>query len=212
LSFDCDHDLYIKKALNNSQDRTVWNRALLMCGVAMPAIYVPTLITSCTMNPGFNLLHREPSELGCADAICPLIYDIGMVATAIAGLLAGGALVVAPGIRRSSPWNICAGATILLSSVGLAMAGLFPLPSLLHYGFGLTTAAILTPLLGAASLRSLGRHVAAALLLVTMMLIVGLVVAKAPPLLPGVLMLMAIAFLCWSIGHPHRAAQVTLDA
>ena len=176
----------------------MWSRALLACGVAMPAIYGLMLAVSCSLNPGFDLLRHEPSELGRAGAVYPLIYDTGMVATAAAGLLAAGALVVAPGTGRGSVWNVCAGATILLSSLGLAMAGLFPLPNPLHYGFGLTTAAILTPLFGAASLRRSGSHRAAALLLAALALIAGLVAGGAPPVLPGALMLAAIACLCWA--------------
>ena len=185
----------------------MWNRVLRACGIAMPAIYGLMLTTSCSLNPGFNPLRHDPSELGVADAAYPLVYDAGMVATALAGLLAGGALLVIAGARRGAAWAFCAGATVLLSSVGLAMAGLFPLPSPLHYGFGLTTAAILTPLFGAASLRRMGRRSAAAVLLVALVLIAGLVAGGAPPLLPGGLMLAVIAVLCWT----HAAAVLACE-
>jgi hypothetical membrane protein len=177
----------------------MWNRRLLACGTAMPAIYGLTLAVSCSLNSGFGLLHHEPSELGCTGAVYPFIYDAGMVATAVAGVLAAVALVIAPGSGRGSAWNICAGTTILLASVGLAMAGLFPLPNPLHYGFGLTTVAILTPVFGAVSLRGSGSRWASALLLAALALIAGLVAEGAPPVVPGAVMLGAIAGLCWII-------------
>ncbi|CAH2602178.1 Cytochrome c-type biogenesis protein DsbD, protein-disulfide reductase [Rhodovastum atsumiense] len=180
---------------------------LLACGVAMPVLYALTLFIARILNPGFDLLHRAPSELGSAGVAYPLVYNAGMLATAMAGLLAGLGLM-SPGIPgRGAPWRIGAGASVLLASIALAMAGLFPLPSPLHHGFGLTTAAVLTPLFGAAALwRSVDR--AAALALVAgFFLIIGLVAGAAPPLLPGAVMFAAIAWLCGAQRRAITACQ-----
>ncbi len=184
--------------------RTTRNWALPACGIAMPVIYCLTLIIAGALNPGFDPLRREPSELGRADAVYPLVYNAGLVASAAAGLLAGAFLIGSRRGARGRVWTICAGATICLASAGLAMAGLFPLPNPLHYGFGLTMAAVLAPVFGAASLAGSGRRLAAVPLLMALVLIAGLIVAGAPSLLPGALMLVSIGHLCCAVNPRGR--------
>lgn len=182
-------------------------RALLACGMAMPFIYFLMLAASRILTPGFDLLHREPSELGLVSAAHPLVYNFGMVATGLVGLLASSGLMASSNIGRGSLWVVWAGVTLLLASLGVTMAGLFPLPNRLHYGFGLTTAAVLTPLLGAASMWRLADRLAAAVLVLGFILILGLVLGGASPLVPGALMFATIAYLCWNVRHhagmPH---------
>ncbi len=173
----------------------------------MPVIYGLTLIIAGALNPGFDPLHREPSELGRADAVYPLVYNAGLVATAAAGLLAGAFLIGGHRGARGRVWTICAGAAVFLASMGLAMAGIFPLPNPLHYGFGLTMTAVLTPAFGAASLASSGRLFASVPLLVALVLIAGLIAVGAPPLLPGALMLVSIGYLCCAVGPRGRRAR-----
>jgi len=175
------------------------SRALLACGIAMPAIYFLMLIVSWRFNPGFDLMHQEPSELGRATAAYPSIYNSGMVATAIAGLIAALGLMTSRNMGRGSPWGVWAGVTVLLASGGIAMAGLFPLPNPLHYGFGLTTAAVVTPLLGAVSMWRSANPRAAMALIAGFILIIGLVASAVSPLAPGAVMFASIAYLCWNV-------------
>lgn len=165
----------------------------------MPAIYFLMLIVCWSLNPGFDLLHREPSELGRANAAYSSIYNFGMVGTAIAGLIAALGLMASRKVGRGSLWGAWAGVTIFLASGGIAMAGLFPLPSHLHHGFGLTTAAFATPLLGAVSMWRSANPRAATALIMGFILIVGLVVSAVSPLAPGAVMFVSIAYLCWNV-------------
>ncbi len=174
-----------------------WQSRLLECGTAMPAIYGLTLIAACMLNPGFDLIHREPSELGRATASYPMVYNVGMVATAIAGLLGAAGIMTCRTASGVSLWRVCLSVTLVLGSAGLAMAGIFPLPSPLHYGFGLTAAAALTPLFGAAAMWRLAHRLAAVLMIAGFALIIGLILAGVSPLLPGAIMFASVSYLCW---------------
>jgi hypothetical membrane protein len=176
-------------------------RVLLKAGVAMPVIYIATVVVSALLFPGFALLERMPSDLGGPAAPYPTLYNVGMMLTGAAGGLGALGLLVAFGkVRRDwLLWGLggLAGLSLLAASVGLAMAGIFPLPNPLHYGFGLSLAGALTPLLGALALLRLGgAGKAASVLLGAIVLIVALVVLKAGPLAPGGVMMASAAFLC----------------
>lgn len=174
----------------------------------MPLVYLVTLGMSGILNPSVDVLQQEPSELGRVNAAYPFVYNFGMVATGLAGLLAGGGLVKSRSSGRGLPWSAGAGVTILLASVGVMMAGIFPLPDPRHYGFGLTTAAALTPVFGAVSMWRSANYLAAALLIVTFAWIVGLVVAGASPLAPGALMFASITCLCWNVRRQTGVQQL----
>ena len=171
-----------------------------MCGVAMRALYFMMLIAACSLNPDFDPLRQEPSELGRAVAVCPLVYNSGMVATALAGMFASiGLLKASRRMRRGLRWCAGAGLSTFFGSAGLAMAGFFPLPSHLHYAFGLTIAAVVTPLFGAVSMwRSFHRFTAATLIL-GFIAVAGSVAETSSPLLSGSLIFALIAWLCLSI-------------
>ena len=128
-------------------------RRLLACGTAMPAIYVLTLIAASILNPCINPMQREPSVFGKAGSAFPFLYNAGLVVTALAGLLAAAGLIS----QRNAMALVIAGGAVGLGSAGLGMAGLFPLPNPLNYGFGLPLAAGLAPPFGAAALWALGR-------------------------------------------------------
>jgi hypothetical membrane protein len=63
-------------------------RALLGFGMIMPVVYLLTLLAAHILNPGISLISQAASELGRASAVCPLVYNVGMIATGMAGLLA----------------------------------------------------------------------------------------------------------------------------
>jgi len=180
-------------------------RALLGCGMAMPFIYLLALVAASLLNPDFNLMAQDPSQLGRETAALPRIYNAGMMISALAGILAGFGLLSEWGRGHGFAWRAASGITVLLASAGLGMAGLFPLPSPWHYGFGLTGIAVLTPLFGAGWMWRSMDDGAALLLLLGFALMVGLMVTGAPPLAPGMLMLVVIAALCWiAITHIRR--------
>jgi len=176
-------------------------RRLLLSGMLMPVIYLAMFVLAASLTPDFHWRVDEPSQLGIASAPYRLLYDTGMIATAAAGMLAAAGLF--HGLRRTRGGIVLAGATaaaLLLASAGIAMAGLFPLPSPFHYGFGLTTAGILVPAFGAfALLRTAGGRRDALRLALILALIVALVVRGAPPLLVGLAMFAAIAYLCLAV-------------
>jgi len=72
-----------------------------------------------------------------------------MVLSAVCGILgAVGVGVQLPKIGAGRVLGITTAVTIALSSLGLAEAGLFPLPSPYHEAFGLSLFGAFTPLLG----------------------------------------------------------------
>lgn len=176
-------------------------RSLLGCGVAMPVIYVAVLAVAVPLFPGFDLQTQPPSLLGGPDAQHPLVFNLGVILTALAGALGAlGLMFGLPSLRRDRALGVLAaltGLTLLLGSIGFGMAGVFPLSDPRHYGFGMTAAAALVPLLGAISLLRAGEGMLPALLLLAMFaLIVVLVMIGGGPLGAGLLMLGSIAVLC----------------
>lgn len=130
---------------------------LLLAGVAMPVIYFATQIAAFILNPGFDLLRQEPSELGMASAHFPLIANAGFIGAGVAAVLAGLGLVLG---LRALGGNVVlaalAGLSLALFGIAMTMSGLFPLPNPLHYGFGLYPVGLLTPLFGALAFKNGG--------------------------------------------------------
>ena len=180
-------------------------RKLLAAGVAMPLIYLAALLVGAALFPGYRVLEDQPSVLGGPDAVTPIAFNSGLVLTGLVGIV--GAIGIAAGfqtLRRTTVVALSgglAGLTLLIASAGLAMAGIFPLPNPLHYGFGLAALGALTPLLGALALWGLGanRRTAVALT-VFFLLIIALAVTKAPPpFAPGLVMMLSASILCLSL-------------
>ena len=114
----------------------------------MPLLYYATLLVAGVANPVVPA-GAVPSMLGTAPAPYPAIYNAGMVVTALAGI--AGALGIAlrlPKIGTGRVLGTVTALTVALSSLGLAEAGLFPLPSPYHEAFGLSLFGAFTPLLG----------------------------------------------------------------
>ena len=181
-------------------------RQLLIGGMTMPIVYLVGLVFAIIANPGFDALRQVPSDLGRPSAHLPIIMNLTLLATTSAGLAGAGGLWLAlkrGGALRAVFPALC----LLLASSGLAMSGLFPLPSPLHYGFGLTTAGILIPVAGAVALWRTGTsRVPAVLLLVTFVLAL-VMIATGVPLAPGVVMLISVALLCFVVRNRAPAPQ-----
>ena len=123
-------------------------RSLLACAIAMPVVYFATLIVAGVANPAVPI-GAVPSMLGTAPAPHPGVYNGGMVLSAVCGILGAiGVGVQLPKMGAGRVLGIATAVTIALSSLGLAEAGLFPLPSPYHEAFGLSLFGAFTPLLG----------------------------------------------------------------
>lgn len=132
-------------------------RLLLACGIVFPFIYFSGQAAGLALNPDQDIATRQPSELGCCGARLTLVANASFILSGLAACL--GALGLFIGLRSlggNLVFAALAGLGLALLGVALAMAGLFPLPNPLHYGFGLLLAGLLTPLFGALALRGGG--------------------------------------------------------
>ncbi len=199
-------------------------RALLTAGVAAPVTYLVPYAVAALLNPGFSLTRDAPSALGETGAPNAWIFNLGLVATGLAGVLAATGLYAGLRPRTGGPW--LAGATAAataLFSLSLLMAGLFPLPDPLHYGFNASLAGLLVPLFGALTFwRAKGRRdiiLALSLAFALLAAFAGEVVAdglsRHPPsgfrfLAMAAVMLSAICGMCLSLLQAQRG-QVSSD-
>ena len=128
-------------------------RALLAAGVAVPIIYFANLIVAEVRTPEIDPWSQLPSDLGVAGLAWADVFNAGLVAVGSAAVLGGvGLFLGLRAIGTNGVLSACAGATMSVAGVVMAMAGLFPLPDPLHYGFNLLPVGMLTPLLVAAAL------------------------------------------------------------
>lgn len=124
-------------------------RLFLAGGVAVPFVYFANLIGVGLLTPGFDQASQMPSELGAAGAPCAGLFNAGLIAVGIA--LAAAAIGLTLGLRKiGAHWILAAltGLSLALPAFAMTMAGLFPLPDPLHYGFNVLLAGAFTPLLG----------------------------------------------------------------
>ena len=127
-------------------------RSLLGAAIAMPFLYFATLLVAGIANPAIPA-GAVPSMLGTAPAPHPAVYNAGMIVTALAGL--AGALGIGMQLPKRGAGRMLGtltAVTVALSALGLAEAGLFPLPSPYHEAFGFSLFGAFTPLLGAFAL------------------------------------------------------------
>ena len=126
-------------------------RALLACGMAAPVVYYANLIAFGLLNPVHDPMVLPPSFLGTAGMHYAGLFNLGLILTGIALVLASAGLFF--GLRhRARGWAIAASLTCGIFGIAMCMAGFFPLPNPLHLAFGLEAAGILTPLFGAFAL------------------------------------------------------------
>lgn len=168
---------------------------LLTAGVAMPALYGTAMIACLLLNPDFPWLTQAPSDLGRAEMPFHWLYNLGLMITGVCGLLAAIGLLKKTR-RRNAFWARASSAALALASVGLALAGAFPLPDPLHYGFGLTLAGLTVPLLGGIHLYKSGWKGPAVILFGSFALILALALSNVTPLAAGMAMMLSVALLC----------------
>lgn len=128
-------------------------RALLRFGIAAPLLYFTTLIVASLTWSGYSHTTQYVSELGSAVAPYPWLFNFGIVATGLAGLLGGvgvARVLAAEGRRWSGG---LAGVALSAWGVGMIFGGLFAMPDPRHNGYGLVMAATLLPLLLMIALR-----------------------------------------------------------
>ncbi len=198
-------------------------RALLIGGVAVPFLYFASQIAAVLLNPGFDIASREPSELGCCQAVMPVVANVGFITTGVAAMLGGLGLFA--GLRHlhgNVVFAALAGLGLSLFGVAMTMSGVFPLPNPLHYGFGLTLAGILAPFFGALAFKDGGaaRWIVGLGFIVSIMLValsmglggfasednIGLIVRAI-----SVVAFPTIAYLSWSVMQRTKAATEGLD-
>jgi hypothetical membrane protein len=154
-------------------------RLLLAAGVAIPSVYFTNLIVAEIRTPEVDPWSQLPSDLGVAGLAWAGVFNAGLVAVgAAAALGAIGLLLGLRAIGANVVLSACSGATMFVAGVVMAMAGLFPLPDPLHYGFNLLPVGMLTPLFVALALgaaRGAGRD--RAIIFAGFVAIVALVIA-----------------------------------
>lgn len=182
--------------------------ALLLAGATVPFLYFGTQAAALVVNPYFNVLAQQPSELGCCHANLSQIANFGFILTGAAAMLGGIGLV--SGLRASGAHILLAflaGACMLLFGVAMTMSGVFPLPDPRHYGFGLYPAALGAPLFGAIAVKGSMRWIMAACLAATVAIVavasgVGGVAnagnAGIFSRLASLVLFPAFAVLCWT--------------
>ena len=128
-------------------------RLLLGTGVAVPVIYFANLIVAEVQTPEVDPWSQLPSDLGVAGLAWAPVFNAGLIAVGSAAAL--GAVGLFLGLRvigANIVLTALTGATMLVAGGVMVMAGLFPLPDPLHYGFNLLPVGMLTPLFGALAL------------------------------------------------------------
>lgn len=154
-------------------------RLLLAAGVAIPIVYFTNLIVAEIRTPEVDPWSQLPSDLGVAGLAWAGVFNAGLVAVgAAAALGAIGLLLGLRAIGANVVLSACFGATMFVAGVVMAMAGLFPLPDPLHYGFNLLPVGMLTPLFVALALgaaKDVGRE--RAIVLAGFVAIITLVIA-----------------------------------
>jgi hypothetical membrane protein len=154
----------------------------LWSGVAIPFIYFCSVALGALFHPRFSFVHQFASELGAAETPRPQILNIGLMLLGCASLAAVFGFWRA--LQHAGANPIPARWTCLVLpgfAVAMFMAGLFPMPNIRHFGFGLSFLLLGGPLVLAAALsnrietKSLRRF-----LIVTNILIVVMYDSAAP--------------------------------
>lgn len=134
---------------------------LLAAGVAIPFVYFATLFGVGAVTPGFDHGAQLPSELGRDGMANAALFNVGLIAVGLCGLLASAGLWL--GLRASGTNAILAlliALTVACLGVSMVMAGAFPLPNPLHYGFNIIAGMLLTGLFATFALKGVARWIA----------------------------------------------------
>ncbi len=132
------------------------HRVLLAAGVAIPFVYFANLFGVGAITPLFDHGSLLPSELGREGMPHALLFNAGLIAVGVLGLLASAGLFLG---LRAIGGNLMSALTALsfvCFGIAMIMAGVFALPNPLHYGFNIILAVLFTPLLGALAFKGGG--------------------------------------------------------
>lgn len=123
-------------------------RWLLGAGVAVPILYFAALMLGAAFFPGYSHVTRYASELGGPEATVPAIFNTGIIAMGVAGVLAGVGFARALRQLGSDPLPaVLTGVTISLWGVAMILGGSYPMPDDRHGGYGLGLGLQVAPLL-----------------------------------------------------------------
>lgn len=128
-------------------------RTLLRFGIAAPLLYFATLVAASLTWPGYSHVTQYASELGSAAAPQPWLFNGGIVATGLAGILGGLGLARALAAEGRGWSGGLAGAALVAWGVGMVFGGVFAMPDPRHNGYGLVLGVTLLPPLLALALR-----------------------------------------------------------
>jgi hypothetical protein len=121
-------------------------KLLLECGVGAAILYFASLIIASLTWPGYSHVTQYASELGSAAAPYPMIFNYGIMAGGLLGILGG--LGVALHFANDGRWlsGLLAGLALSAWGASMVFGGYYPMPNPLHNGYGLALAAPLLPL------------------------------------------------------------------
>jgi hypothetical membrane protein len=122
-------------------------RVLLLAGILIPVVYFGLLLLAPVIYPGFSYVTQYASEMGSAAARYPAVFNMGVMACGVAGLVASFGFFHA--VRRLGGNTLLAaltGLTLFLFGIATFMGGKFPMPDERHGGYGLGFAFQLAPL------------------------------------------------------------------
>lgn len=128
---------------------------LLAAGIAIPAVYFANLFGVGAITPGFDQGSLLPSELGREGMANAALFNAGLIATGVCGVLAALGLFL--GLKQISGGFILATLTALgMLAFGASMIvyGIFALPDPRHYSASIPIIlSMLTPVFGAFALK-----------------------------------------------------------
>ena len=115
--------------------------------ILIPLLYYFALFAGAATYPGYSYVTNYASELGAAEAPFPALFNVSIMLSGVAALVAA---VLLPGALRTLAgaklWSALAALALGLWGVSIVMGGAFPMPNPLHGAFGLGLAGPLVPL------------------------------------------------------------------
>jgi hypothetical membrane protein len=106
--------------------------------MAVSVLYFGNLIISSLFYPGYSHISQYASELGGPDALYPLIFNIGVMATGIVCIEAGvGFYLALNRLMGGVLLPLLLALTLAAFGFSFVMGGLYPIPDERHGAFGL---------------------------------------------------------------------------
>ena len=113
-------------------------KRLLRAGIAVPLLYVGTLLLSSLFYPGYSHRTQYASELGSAAAPYPLLFNAGIILVGVCSIVAGlGFFLVLKRLTGSVLVPGLLGLCLVLFGISFVLGGAFPMPDERHGGYGL---------------------------------------------------------------------------